>query len=279
MRRYGSLERVKEKNMSRCIYFPLCVIAVSVNTQMRIDWNKNHECLRLCKWENAQHLFLAFKSWVSHVSPLLYFPSYLSHHPLSLLFHWQWHKRNAGITPPSPSAVEIVHNSWNLFTPMEGFSKNVLWFKMCRKAKPNTGLQRHTQSWNHKYVCWHTHTADHKEMLSDKIYQSHRDRTQREWEFCFKSDTSSTCTQTLDRNVDFHPLLQTSGLRLDPKVQPHVTRALLKVIKDLLTASSTGLGCLLDLLDFKVLSMDWSLSPCTRFPLEILWWHDDETEQ
>lgn len=39
---------------------------------------------------------------------------------------------------------------------------------MCRKAKPNTGLQRHTQSWNHKYVHWHTHTVDHKEMLSDK---------------------------------------------------------------------------------------------------------------
>lgn len=26
----------------------------------------------------------------------------------------------------------------------------------------------------------HTHTADQKEMLSDKTYQSHRDRTQRE---------------------------------------------------------------------------------------------------
>lgn len=60
---------------------------------------------------------------------------------------------------------------------MEGFSKKkkVLWFydyDLCRKAKPNTGLQKHTQSWNHKYVQWHTHAADHKEMPSDKTYQS-----------------------------------------------------------------------------------------------------------
>lgn len=74
-------------------------------------------------------------------------------------------------TPP-PSAVEIVHHSWNLFTPVEGFSKKkksfvILWLWFMQKSKtkyraakthtelePQIRAMAHTRSRSQRNAKW-----------------------------------------------------------------------------------------------------------------------------
>lgn len=145
--------------MSRCIYFPLCVSLLSVWTH---KWGSTEtKTMSVCETVQVREcptLIFSLQMLSESCEPPSLLPSYLPHHPLSFLFHWQWHKSNAAIT-------QYLHS-------MESFSKNKS-FMILKCAEKQNQIQgckdTHRTGTTNPYTGTHTQQIPRKCLVTKHI--------------------------------------------------------------------------------------------------------------